>query len=277
MQKYTLTGYPLGHSMSPFIHEKLFKMSGIEAVYDCTEISPEDFSAKAPLLKELNGYNITIPYKREIIPHLDELHHSAQRYGAVNCVHNHKGKSIGYNTDCDGFLMSVKSLALSGKVLIIGCGGVGRMMAIEAILHNADLTIGIIPDAAGAAADLSDEIHSISDNCKLRIKNIDCIKGEYDLIINASPVGMYPKTDACPISAEVIEKCGGVFDAVYNPVETKFIQLAKSFGKPAINGTAMLVYQAVKAHEIWNSSYYTDEQINKLIDETNKAIAGEQK
>lgn len=275
MERYTLIGHPLGHSMSPFIHDELFKISGINASYDCTDIPDNDFATKVKLLKELNGYNITIPYKRDIIPFTDELDESAKRYKSVNCIHNVNGKSIGYNTDCDGFLMSAKSLALSGNVLLVGCGGVGRMMAIEAALHGANLTIGIIPEAAGAAADLCEEIHIISEKTKVTVKPIDSVSGIYDLIINASPVGMYPRTDACPVSAELIANSGGVFDAVYNPVKTKFIKTAENFGKPAVNGTAMLVYQAVRAHEIWNGSSYTDEQVQNIIDKTNEIIAGD--
>lgn len=276
MLRYTLIGHPLGHSMSPFIHDELFKISGIEASYDCTDIPGEEFAEKTNDLKTLNGYNITIPYKRDIIPFTDELHESAKRYKSVNCVHNINGKSIGYNTDCDGFLLSAQSrgLALSGNVLLIGCGGVGRMIAIEAALHGADLTIAIIPEAVKAAADLCDEIHMLSENSKVRVKPVDSISGTYDLIINASPVGMYPKTDACPVSAELIGMCGGVFDVVYNPVKTKILQIAESFGKPAVNGTAMLVYQAVKAHEIWNGSSYTKEQVQEIIDKTNEIISG---
>lgn len=275
MQKYTLIGHPLGHSMSPFIHSKLFEISGIEAEYDCTDINPAEFSQKAELLKQLNGYNITIPYKRDIIPFTDILDETARRYGAVNCVHNSNGKTIGYNTDCTGFLMSVKTLCLSGKVLLIGCGGVGRMMAIEAALHGADLTIGIIPEAAKAAAELCSQITELSADSKVHVKDISEVSGKFDLIVNASPVGMYPNTDACPITEELVAECGGVFDAIYNPVQTKLIKWAVQNGKPAVNGTAMLVYQAVKAHEIWNGSYYTDEQVNNIIEEVNKIIEGE--
>lgn len=277
MKKYTLIGHPLGHSMSPFIHSELFKLSGIEAEYDCTDIAAEDFLKKAEGLRSLDGYNVTIPYKLDIIPCLDVLDESAKRYKSVNCVHNNNEKAIGYNTDCDGFLMSVKakSLSLSERVLIIGCGGVGRMMAIEAALHGADLTLGIIPEAASAAAELCEEIKFLSADSKVRVKPVDTISGTYDLIINASPVGMYPKIDACPVSTELIGLCGGVFDAVYNPVKTRLIQTAEAFGKPAVNGTAMLVYQAVRAHEIWNGSSYTNEQVQDIIDKTNAIIAGE--
>lgn len=275
MQKYTLIGHPLGHSMSPYIHARLFELSGVEASYDCTDIDPSEFSEKAEKLSELNGYNITIPYKRDIIPFADTLDETAKRYGAVNCVHNFKGKVIGYNTDCTGFLMSVKALSLSGKVLLIGCGGVGRMMAIEAALHGADLTIGIIPEAAKAAAELCSQISETAPGSKVQVRDISEVKGSFDLIINASPVGMYPNTDACAVSEELIAECGGVFDAIYNPVKTRLIQWAEKHGKPAVNGTAMLVYQAVKAHEIWNGSYYTDEQVNKIIDEVNNIIEGD--
>lgn len=277
MERYTLIGHPLGHSMSPFIHDELFKISGIEASYDCTDIPNEEFAQRMEDLRKLNGYNITIPYKRDIIPFVDELDESAKRYKSVNCVHNTNGKAVGYNTDCDGFLLSVKAknLALSGNVFLIGCGGVGRMMAIEAALHGADLTIGIIPEAASAAADLCDEIHFLSADSKVRVKQVEAVTGSYDLIINASPVGMYPKVDACPVDAELIGKCGGVFDAVYNPVKTKILQTAEAFGKPAVNGTAMLVYQAVRAHEIWNGSDYTAEQVQTIIDKTNEIIAGD--
>ncbi|WP_044975372.1 shikimate dehydrogenase [Ruminococcus sp. HUN007] len=277
MQKYTLIGHPLGHSMSPFIHDELFKISGIEAEYDCTDIPAENFADRMNDLRKLNGYNITIPYKRDIIPYVDELDASAKRYNSVNCVHNRDGKAVGYNTDCDGFLLSVKAknLNLSGRVLLAGCGGVGRMMAIEAALHGAELTIGIIPEAAQAAAALTDEIHFLAPDSKIYVKLIDSINGSFDLIVNATPVGMYPKTDACPVSTELIGRCGGVFDAVYNPVKTKLLQIAESFGKTAVNGTAMLVYQAVKAHEIWNGSSYTEAQVQEIIEKTNKIIAGE--
>ena len=275
MQKYTLIGHPLGHSMSPFIHSELFRISNIQAEYDCTDIPDEKFSSSAVSLRQLCGYNITIPYKRNIIPFIDILDESAKRYSSVNCVHNTNGKSIGYNTDCDGFLRSVKSMPLSGKVMIIGCGGVGRMIAIEAAAHHADLTLAIIPEARAAADTLCDEIHSLYSDSQIKIIDINNVIDTYDLIINASPVGMYPKTNACPVSREVIQKCSSVFDVVYNPVETMLVKTARELGKPASGGTAMLVYQAVRAHEIWHDAHYSDDQINAIIEKTNKIIAGD--
>lgn len=168
MQKYTLIGYPLGHSMSPMIHERLFAAKNREASYDLTEISPEELSAKAQALKEFKGFNVTIPHKQSIIPFLDEIGGSAKRYNAVNCVVNENGRLIGYNTDCDGFTDSVKDFPMDGKVLLIGCGGVGRMMAVEAVLHGADLTIGIRPSSTEKAAALTKEILEMKPDAKVR-------------------------------------------------------------------------------------------------------------
>ena len=116
MEQYTLIGHPLGHSMSPFIHERLFAMAGREASYTLTDIAPEHLEGKEPYLRSLQGFNITIPHKMAIIPIVDELDESAKRYNSVNCVANQNGKLIGYNTDCDGFTMSVKEYPMDGKV-----------------------------------------------------------------------------------------------------------------------------------------------------------------
>ncbi|MDO5560417.1 MAG: shikimate dehydrogenase [Oscillospiraceae bacterium] len=275
MEKYTLIGHPLGHSMSPFIHSKLFEASGIDAEYSCTDIDPGSFSEDVVKLKEMRGYNITIPYKTQIIPFIDKLDSSAQRYNSVNCVFNDNNTSIGYNTDCDGFLKSVSDMGLSEKVLLFGCGGVGRMMAIEAALHGAQLTIAILPQVKKTADILVEEILSCAPDCKVTLADSSTVNDRYNLIINATPVGMYPNCNASPASQELIQKCDAVFDAVYNPVQTQFVKTALSLGKKGRSGTAMLVWQAVRAHEIWNGSHYSEEQINSIIDQTNIIIEGD--
>ena len=272
MEKYTLIGYPLGHSMSPMIHERLFAMKDREASYDLTEIAPEDLESKIPMLRELKGFNVTIPHKQAIIPYLDGIGESAARYNSVNCVVNEGGKLIGYNTDCDGFLRSVEKYPMDGKVLLIGCGGVGRMMAIEAVRSGADLTIGILPCDKERAAVLTEEILAMKPDAKTAVKLNEEIEDSFDVILNACPVGMYPKTEGCPVKDSLIEKCGCVFDVVYNPTETTLMKKARSLGKTAIGGSAMLVLQAVKAHELWNNDFYTDEQISEIISAMEKQI-----
>lgn len=265
MEKYTLIGHPLGHSMSPLIHEKLFELRGKAQNYDLTDIAPEELSSMESQFKAIKGFNVTIPHKVNIIPLLDEMADSAKRYNSVNCVDNKDGRLIGYNTDCDGFLLSVKDMPLGGKVLLVGCGGVGRMIAVEAVRHGADLTIAHIPEAQAQAEALCAEIRDSYPDAKLTTVLAGDISGSFDMLINASPVGMYPKTDACPVSDEVIADCGCAFDVVYNPVETVLVKKFRALGKPAVGGVAMLVYQAVKAHEIWDGDFYSTEEINSVI------------
>lgn len=264
-KKFGLIGYPLGHSMSPLIHRELFRSSGLEASYELFEIAPEKLPQSRQELEKFSGFNITIPHKTAIIPLTDELGESAERYNSVNCIHNLDGKFTGYNTDCDGFLRSVSGMPLDGKVLILGCGGVGRMIAIETALHGGEITLAVIPQDVQNAQILMANIVDKCPGAYVKIVPIDGITKKYDLLINATPVGMYPKTEACAVSDEVIENCENVFDVIYNPTETLLMKKARAMGKRAVGGTAMLVYQAVKAHEIWYGGKFTQEEISKII------------
>ena len=264
MEKFALLGHPLGHSMSPLIHEKLFALSGKSGcTYELMDLAPEELRT-APLTS-LSGMNVTIPYKQEVISLIDELGESAQRYNSVNCIHNCGGKLIGYNTDCDGFVLSAGSLPMNGNVAVLGCGGVGRMIAIEVARHGGRITLAVIPQDLKNAQLLMAEILEKCSDASVRITDISQLSGSFDLLINATPVGMYPKVDACAVSDEVIENAGSVFDVIYNPTETLLMKKARAMGKTAVGGAAMLVYQAVKAHEIWYGGKFAAEDIAKII------------
>lgn len=266
MDKYALIGHPLGHSMSPLIHEKLFSLSGItDYSYDLIDISPKDLTKNENMLRELKGFNITIPHKTAIIPITDKLGESAKRYNSVNCISNSDGIMTGYNTDCDGFLRSAELLPLGSKVLLIGCGGVGRMIAIESALHGADLTIAVIPQDIKVAETVMAEIIEKCETVSVKICLISEINGQFDLLINATPVGMYPKNNACAVSDKVIENCLSFFDVIYNPTETLLIKKARALGRTAVGGAAMLVWQAVKAHQLWYGGQFKSEDISKII------------
>lgn len=267
MKKYALIGHPLGHSMSPFIHKRLFEEAGKNEDYALVDIAPENIKEELPrLLETAEGLNVTIPHKLAVIDYLDVLDESAERYNSVNCICRKDGKLIGFNTDCDGFLRSVPEKNLSGNVLLLGCGGVGRMIAIEAARHGADLTMAIIPEAKDMAAGVVSEVKDKTGK-DVKVIMMNEISGGYDLLINGTPVGMYPKTGECPVSEEIIGNCKAVFDVIYNPTKTKLVEIAERKGIPAVGGMSMLVLQAVKAHEIWDGDSYSDEQINKIIDE----------
>lgn len=269
MKKYAILGYPLKHTMSPPIHKRLFGLEGKTAEYEICEYPPEALADKAEYLNSLGGYNVTIPFKVDIIKYLDELDESAKRYNSVNCVVRRDGKNIGFNTDCYGFLRSLEAggASLNGRVLQIGCGGVGRMIATEAALHGADLTIVALPEFVKGAEDTAADILKLVPNAKISVITHDKISGEFDLLINASPVGMFPKVDECPVTEQVIKSCKSVFEVIYNPNVTKLMKTAEENGIKTIGGMAMLVWQAVVAHEIWSGAKYRDEDIEKLIDD----------
>jgi shikimate dehydrogenase len=206
-----------------------------------------------------------------IIGQIDKLDETARRYNSVNCVDNKDGVSTGFNTDCVGFLETIRSMNvhMDGKVLLIGCGGVGRMMAIEAALAGAELNIAVLDSDIPLAEKAAEEIRLMKPDAPISILNIAKIgaTAHFDLLMNATPVGMYPKINACPVPDEVIAAADAVFDVIYNPGETQLIKKAKALGKKTSGGMAMLVWQAVKAHEIWDGDTYTDDEVRSIIAE----------
>lgn len=273
MKKFCLIGYPLGHSMSPVIHRELFKINNIDASYELKEISPENLTEAFESLKEYDGFNVTIPHKTGIIPCLDKLSDRAKLFGAVNTVDVKNGKSEGHNTDCYGFLraLDMAGITLGGKALVCGSGGVSRMFAFESVLAGADLTIAVRDDDIQAAMLIKEEIKDRLSK-DVQVKRLDDIDGEYDILINGTPVGMFPKTDACVLPKEKVQKCKAVFDAVYNPRETMLIKYAKEAGIKCSNGLPMLVWQAAVAQEIWFGVKFDMNDIGNVLNITEREM-----
>lgn len=273
MKKFGLIGYPLGHSMSPLIHRELFKINNIDAGYELVEINPENFTNEFETVKGFDGFNVTIPHKIAVIPQLNVLSERAELFGAVNTVENKNGVLTGHNTDCYGFLraLAMAEIELKGKVLVCGCGGVSRMFAFETILAGADLAIAVRDADVEAGQQIVDEIESkLGKTAKLI--TLDEADGAFDLIINGTPVGMHPNTDACVLPKEKVQKAKAVFDAVYNPLETKLISYAKEAGIKFSNGLPMLVWQAAVAQEIWFGVKFSNEQIKPVIKITEEEL-----
>ena len=197
----------------------------------------------------------------------DELSEGAKRYESVNCVKNFGGKSVGYNTDVIGFVKSVEQLgaSLNSRVCLLGCGGVGRMMAIEAARNGAELTVAVRESDVRVAEGVMEEINRALPDSKVRVILLSEVKGGYDLVINSTPLGMYPKTEGSALEKEQLEGVKFLFDAVYNPKDTLLAKTAREKGAKAMTGMAMLVLQAVAAHEIWDNAHYNNEDIDKLI------------
>ena len=276
MKHYGLLGFPLKHTMSPPIHQRLFELEGVSDFdYTLKEYSPEELSGKISDVLALEGFNITIPHKVGIIKYIDELADSAKRYNSVNCVVKKDGKYIGYNTDCDGFLRSIEAAGgkLDGTVLQCGCGGVGRMIAIECVRHGAKLTVSVPEGFEDTVEPVKEYARANGFSDDIKVVHPNEIEGKFDTLINASPVGMFPKVENCPVTEDIIANCGFVFDVIYNPERTKLMQTAEKHGIKTCGGMAMLVWQAVVAHEIWSGAKYNDSDIAKLISDMHKLMA----
>lgn len=273
-RKFALIGYPLGHSLSPQIHSRLFKLDGKPFEYTLDEIPPESLADNFKKLRRLDGFNITIPHKIAIIPMCDRLDKTAERYGTINCIWNKDGEAIGYNTDVIGFTKSIAQLgtSLCGDVVILGCGGVGRMMALETLYSGGRLTLAVRKEDIEIAKGIKADGERLVSGASVRITTLDSLSGEFDLLVNATPVGMYPKVDSMPVSEEALGGVRHVFDAIYNPRRTKLLQTAEKLNIPASGGMAMLVLQAVAAHEIWDGAHYTDEDIKALISDMEELV-----
>lgn len=277
MKQFALTGYPLGHSISPAIHERLFALSGkTDCSYALFPLAPEAFHTHFAELSCLSGFNVTIPHKQRVIPHLHRLDSSAELYRSVNTVQNRNGVLTGYNTDVTGFLKSTESLGFSFKgkdILILGYGGAGRMMATEAVRQeSASVTIGARKKSLRKAGLFADELKQFRKNCAVGTAALETVCGPYDLIVNSTPAGMFPDVNTSPLAAEQLQNSAALFDAVYNPNETKLMTDARSCGLRVCGGMTMLVWQAAAAHKIWYGASFSNESIAALIQEMEEYI-----
>ncbi|MDD2955776.1 MAG: shikimate dehydrogenase [Oscillospiraceae bacterium] len=273
MRKFALLGHPLGHTMSPAIHSRLFELSGQTGEYDILSVPPEKLAETFPYLKSLSGFNVTIPYKVDIMSLTGDLDETARRYGAVNVV-DCRGPITGYNTDCVGFLQSVRQAKadLARPVCVMGAGGVGRMFAIECALQGAPVTIAVLPRHLPLAETVRESILALRPQAAVRCVTLDSLSGDFELLINATPSGMFPHVDEMPVEKAVLSRCRVVFDAVYNPTRTLLLKSAAAAGCETVGGMAMLVWQAVAAHEIWDGVSYPREAIDGLIEEMTREV-----
>jgi len=271
-------GYPVEHSFSPVMHNAAFSFLGLDFIYVPYCVAPEELesAAKAVISLGMVGVNITIPHKEKVCRYLDQITPGAKIAGAINTIVNNKGKLYGYNTDGAGFLRSLKeeaNLLPAGKtVLIIGAGGAARSIAVELAMSGARL-ITIVnrkPERALALARLLTGQTSIkqAEIAKTGTEVKESVK-KADLIIQATPLGMYPNEDVCiDFPFEYLQPGQVVCDLVYNPIVTKFMENARlAGGVKAINGIGMLLYQGVLAFEYWTGVQAPVEIMRKSLRE----------
>lgn len=243
MRLFGLVGYPLTHSFSQHYFTHKFSSLGIGDECYYKNFSIPDIEELPYLLiqkKFLDGFNITIPYKKQIIPFLHQLTPEVAEMGACNCVRIQHKKLIGYNTDIFGFENSLKPFLQKNHThaLVLGTGGAAA--AVEFVLRK--LNISYL-NVSRSAANQSIQYAALNKE----------IISQYQLIINTSPVGQYPNVDASPlIPYEFLGPKHHLYDLIYNPTETRFLQMGKAQGASVQNGYEMLVLQAEESWRIWN-------------------------
>lgn len=273
-RSFALIGHPVGHSMSPFLHARLFAVSGTDARYTMKDVPPESLSSFLDRLRKLDGFNITIPHKQSIIPLLDALDPKAAESGSVNTVKNENGKLTGYTTDGAGFRRALENegVSLCGNVAVLGAGGAARAIAFEAAHAGAAVTVAAREHSLAAAEHLCADLRAAVPGAKAESRLISALSGKWDILVNATPAGMYPHTETCAAPEELVRSSSCVFDAVYNPGETRLLALAKRFGKKAVGGAGMLVCQAAASEEIWLGSRFADADLKRLSEETSLEV-----
>ena len=264
---------PIKHSISPFIHNRAFEATNTNGVYLAWEIEGTDLAETVANIRryQMFGINLSMPYKEQVIPYLDQLSEEARLIGAVNTVVNREGTLIGYNTDGKGFFKSLPSFKISGKrMVLLGAGGAAKAILAQAILDGVSQVSVFVRSASiektrpyleklqnetGVKVDL----FALEDVSELQSRIIDS-----DLLVNATSVGMDGVSLPIPASVVLPEKLL-VADVIYQPFETPFLKWARNQGNPAVNGLGMLLYQAAEAFQLWTGKEMPTDQIWELL------------
>lgn len=264
MNKYGLVGKKLGHSLSPEIHNYIFDKLGVEAEYSLYEI--EDGKDILKLMKEkgIKGFNITIPYKEIVMSQLDFISEEAEKIGAVNLVKIKNGESYGYNSDYYGVIEMLEKhdVKVKGKICyVLGSGGASKSVIVA--LHDLGAKEIVV---------VTRDVESKRRELKNRFRNIEVVSYENiiggDIVVNTTPLGMYPNIDSSPLDEEILKRFDIAVDVVYNPKTTKFLQLAKNCSLKCVDGVSMLVGQAIKSDELWEEIEVdrdTREEVEKRV------------
>ena len=263
MKKFLVIGNPIEHSLSPELHNYWIKKNSINAVYEKQKLE-EDQLEKYILKvknKKIDGINVTVPFKKTIIPYLDELSAEAKSTQSVNTIYQKDNKIVGHNTDIFGFRTSIEKTEYDLKnkeVLILGAGGVVPSIIFSLIKMKA------------SKIKISNRTKEKAENLKKLFNDIEILKwGEisnFDMIINATSLGL-KKEDNLNLDFSSISGDKFFYDVIYNPSETNFLKMGRELGNKTLNGKLMFIYQAFSAFKIWHGQTpKIDENVIKLLD-----------
>ena len=266
---FAVLGDPIAHSMSPAMHNDLFDLYGIDAVYLPFHVTSDHLSDAVTGLKALGiaGFNVTVPHKTAIIPLLDRVDSLALEIGAVNTVVNEAGSLVGYNTDGAGFVKGLEELVpslLGQKVLIIGAGGAARAIYFSLAQKGSqilDITNRTVEKARELVMECPFSVYSNA----LSLEEAAAGLGAYDVIVQTTSIGMHPHRTQQPISLRNIGKQTILCDIIYNPLTTMLMEVAQQDGAIVQNGIGMFVYQGALAFEKWTGIFPDVQRMKKNV------------
>ena len=263
MKKYLVIGNPIGHSLSPKLHNHWIKKNNIDAVYDKKQLNENDIEGTIFKVRngEIDGINVTVPFKKSVIPYLDQLTPLANKTQSVNTIYKEKKKVIGHNTDVGGFELGLKHInynVKNKKVFILGAGGVVSSIILALKKMGSSKII------------LSNRTKEKAEDLKKIYSDLEIIDwGEtpdFNVIINATSLGL-KNHDEIKLDYTDMGSNKLFYDVIYNPRQTKFLSKAKQFGNQIENGKMMFVYQAHQAFTIWHKIMpEIDDETIKLLD-----------
>lgn len=271
-----IIGHPISHSFSPFIHNTAFEIIGLNYKYVAFDVLPENLkdALKGIVALGIKGVNVTIPHKESVLENLDDVSPEARIVGAVNTIVNENGTLSGYNTDVYGFTESLKrykDIISNTPVFIFGAGGSARAVIYSLITNFQPERIVIANRNISRAEGIARYFSQTLGYKDFEIKEffLPEIAGDIKssrLIINTTPIGMYPNVNDLPIQTDEILHDGQiVYDLVYNPPITKFLKLARKRGAEIISGIEMLILQAGKSFELWTTKEMPIQEVKKLL------------
>ncbi len=257
---FCVIGHPIEHSMSPIMWNPALQELGLDHVYLAFDVHPKDLEKAISGIRSLgiSGINVTLPHKETVIKYLDEIDPIALKIGAINTIKNDEGTLKARNTDASGAKKALldADCNVSGKnIVFLGAGGVGRSLAYIMTEESNQITLmDLIEERAIAVANEIKENMNVSIEGKISNKNtVNETLKKADILINATPVGMYPKVEDTPITKKSLHSDLFVFDVVYNPIETRLMKEAAEIGCKTLGGLDMLVNQGILAFEWWTN------------------------
>lgn len=275
---YALIGDPIEHSLSPTMQNIAFQRLGLNSVYLAFRVKSEylEFAVKGMKSLGVLGFNVTVPHKAAVMGCLDKIDASALKIRAVNTVVNKDGELVGYNTDGEGALATLKEegLELEGKkVVLLGAGGAAKAIAFSIAPVAGKLTI--LNRTESKAVELASSItgygHSSVEGVELTVVSLRNELADANVLINATSVGMYPKSNESPVEQSFLHAGLTVFDIVYNPFTTRLLKDSKAVGAHTISGVKMLVYQGALAFELWTGK---KPPISEMCEAVEKVLRG---